>query len=258
MKTDTIVDKLKARLCACCNELDAVDSKTYSPTVSIITHAFMLQVAVHDRMHIQMIDTKAVYLCQEYPADATPFYVMLPKRVAIALNLDPNQTYRVRRYIYGLPDAGRAYYDAYIEHLIEHDFVRTVSDPCLFTKITAPDRRVYVWVHVDDTLIAADHLEDIEAFKQMMTKRFEITLNTEVDHHLGVNIQRLEGGLLKLTQSKLLTAIFEECADAFEGMSNRATVPLKPNKPHDGDDSAYGERLSSPIGNVELPSAEPT
>ena len=114
---------------------------------------------------------------------------MLSKRVAIALNPDSNQTYRIRRYIYGLPDAGRAYYDAYSEHLLEHGFVITVSDPCLFTKISA------------------DHLEDIEHFKTMINKRFEITVNAEADHHLGVNIQRLEDASLELTELKLLTAI---------------------------------------------------
>ena len=103
MITETIVDKLKARLCACGNELDEVDNETYSPTVSALTHCLMLQIAVHDRMHIQMVDTKAAYLCQKYPQDATPLYVMLPKRVAEVLELDPNQTYRVLKYIYGLP-----------------------------------------------------------------------------------------------------------------------------------------------------------
>ena len=45
----------------------------------------------------------------------------------------------------------------------------------------------------------------------MMMKRFEITVNTEADHHLGVNITRQEDGSLRLTQSKLLNTIFEEC-----------------------------------------------
>ena len=39
MKTDTIVDKLKARLCACGNEPDEVDHETYSPTVSSLKHS---------------------------------------------------------------------------------------------------------------------------------------------------------------------------------------------------------------------------
>ena len=242
MKTDTIVDKLKARLCACGNELEEVDNETYSPTVSSITHAFMLQIAVHDRMHIQMIDTKAAYLCQQYPEDATPLYIMLPKRVAIALNLDPDQTYRVKRYMYGLPDAGRAYYDAYSEHLLQHGFTRTVSDLCLFVKIHAPDRHVYVWIHVDDTLIAGDRLEDIESFKQMMTKRFEITVNAEADHHRGVNIQRLEDGSLKLTQSKLLATIFDECQHVLGSESTRPIVPLRPNNPQSDESTPYDRK----------------
>ena len=92
----------------------------------------IFQVVGSDRMHIQMIDTKAAYLCQKYPDDATPLYVKLPKRVALALNLNPDQTYRVKRFMYGLPDAGRAYYDAYCEHLTENGFTRAVSYLCYF------------------------------------------------------------------------------------------------------------------------------
>ena len=72
----------------------------------------------------------------------------------------------------------------------------------------------------------------------MMQKRFEITVNAEADHHLGVNIKRLPDGSLQLTQSKLLTAIFDECKDAIEQKSSRGCVPLKPNKP-EGDDTPY-------------------
>ena len=98
-----------------------------------------------------------------------------------------------------------------------------------------------MWIHVDDTLIAADRLKDIEDFKTMMQKRFEITVNAEADHHLGVNIKRLPDGSLQLTQSKLLTAIFDECKDAIEQKSSRSCVPLKPNKP-EGDDTPYDRR----------------
>ena len=241
MITETIVDKLKARLCACGNELDQVDHETYSPTVSSLTHSLMLQIAVHDRMHIQMIDTKAAYLCQSYPEDATPLYVVFPKLVAEALNLDPKQTYRVQKYIYGLPDAGRAYYDAYSDHLISHGYNRTASDPCLFFKILGNRRRVYIWIHVDDTLIAADDLRDIDEFKEVMQKRFEITVNEEADHHLGVNIQHLEDGSLKLTQSKLLSNIFKEHEEALQNIRVRNSVPLNPNT-SSTDDTPFDRR----------------
>ena len=71
MKTADIVDKLKARLCACGNELDEVAMDTYSPTVAALTHATLLQIAVHDGMYLQTIDTVSAYLCQDYPQDVT-------------------------------------------------------------------------------------------------------------------------------------------------------------------------------------------
>lgn len=229
MKTAEIIEKLKARLCACGNELDGVEAETYSPTVSGLTHSTLLQLAVHDRMHIQTIDTVAAYLCQEYPQDATPLYIILPKRVALALNLNPNQTYRVKRYIYGLPDSGRAYYDAYCGHLLDNGFTRSISDPCLFFKWTSSRNRVFVWIHVDDTMIAATSLHDIDDFKEMMRKRFDITVNEQADQHLGVNITQLSNGAIKLTQSKLLANIFKEFPVEQKRIRTKPHVPIRPN-----------------------------
>jgi hypothetical protein len=42
----------------------------------------------------------------------------------------------VKKYIYGLPDSGRAYYIAYRDHLINSSYVMTSADPCLFVRST--------------------------------------------------------------------------------------------------------------------------
>ena len=126
MITETIVDKLKARLCACGNELEEVDNDTYSPTVSALTHRLMLQLAVHDRMHISKWWTQRPRISAGTTSKMQLLFMLCSP------NLDPKQTYRVLKYIYGLPDAGRAYYDASSEHLTKHGYHRTVSDPCLF------------------------------------------------------------------------------------------------------------------------------
>ena len=68
-------EEIKARLCAYANEIEEVDNENYSPTLTSLTHIFMLQVAVHDRMNIQMIDMYR----PKYPGDATPLYVLLPQ-----------------------------------------------------------------------------------------------------------------------------------------------------------------------------------
>ena len=94
-------------------------------------------------MYLQFIDTVSAYLCQDYPQDATPLYLKLPKIIAQICGIDPKQTYRVKKYIYGLPDAGRAYYEAYSTHRIDNGFSRSIADPCLFYKFTDPTNRIY-------------------------------------------------------------------------------------------------------------------
>ena len=238
MKDAQTVDKLKARLCICGNELEEVHSDTYSPTVAALTHSLLLQIAVHDRMCIQMIDTVAAYLHQKYPEDAKPLYVKFPKLVALALNRNPDTTYRVKKYVYGLPDSGRAYYEAYSNHLIEHGYLRSTNDPCLFFRIKSPTRRIYIWAHVDDTLVAADDVSDIEELKEAIRTRFQITVNEEADQHLGVNIAKQKDGSLKLTQSKLLKSIFDEFLEPAKQGRRRTRVPMKPN-PRLEDDSPF-------------------
>ena len=214
MKDISTIDKYKARCCACGNELTAkgtYDNETFSPTASFLAHSALLQLAVHDRMHMSTFDTVAAYPYQEYPQSLKPLYIKLPKLVAEACGLNPNITYRVKKYLYGLPDAGRAYYIAYTDHLIQAGYSSTASDPCLFTK-SDPQRnmRTYVWFHVDDTFVASTHPEEIANFKDCLADKFKITTNPEVSGHLGVNYEHLPSGAIKLSQEKLLGEIFNE------------------------------------------------
>ena len=241
MKDAVTVDKLKARICICGNELNEVEGETYSPTVAPLTHSFLLQLAVHDRMSIQLVDTVAAYLNQSYPEDAKPLYVKLPKLVALAVGRDPEKTYRVKKYIYGLPDSGRAYYEAYSAHLIENGYLRSINDPCLFFKIVNSTRKIYVWIHVDDTLVAASDKEDIEEFKSAIRKKFQITVNEEADQHLGVNLKKNPDGSITLTQSKLLKNVFDEYLEEAKRGRKRLSVPMRTSQ-RDEDDYPYDRR----------------
>ena len=64
-------------------------------------------------MERAIMDVVGAYLYQDYPSDKEPIYLKLPLAVATALHLDPAATYRIKRYLYCLPDAGLAYYKAY-------------------------------------------------------------------------------------------------------------------------------------------------
>ena len=105
LKADMTIDKFKARLCARGDMLSGMIAETYSPTIGSLARATAHQLAILDNMHTCVVDTVGAYLCQDYNTDATPLYLKLEPHVAEALGLNPDAIYRVRKYLYGLPDS---------------------------------------------------------------------------------------------------------------------------------------------------------
>jgi hypothetical protein len=223
---DGSLDKLKARLCACGNELLGTIMETYSPTIGILAHAAILQLAIIDRMHMCTIDTVGAYLYQDYPCgpDDVPLYLSLPDNVAVACNLPVGQLYRIQKYLYGLPDSGRAYYKAYSDSLEADGYMRTVSDPCLFVKVT-DSARTYAWIHVDDTFVCSTNAASLCEFQDTVRKSFTITVNSEVTEYLGIKLHRLPNGDMQLTQPKLLASLFDEYSTALHATSRVPSTP---------------------------------
>jgi hypothetical protein len=220
LKQDRSLDKWKARLCACGNELYGMIAETFSPTIGALAYATVHQLAILDRMEKMTVDTVGAYLHQTYPADAMPLYVTLPSNVAQVCGLPVNQKYRIVKYLYGLPDAGIAYYRAYSAHLIAKGYKRSMSDPCLFIKLEGRTR-TYVWTHVDDTFVCSTHQYLLELFVRDMREKFEITVINEVEEYLGIKMDYMANGDVKLTQPKLLGALLDEHSVELESMSMR-------------------------------------
>ena len=94
-------------------------------------------------------------------------YIKMPSKVMEACKIPPSVVYRIEKYIYGLTESGRAYYQAYSTLLINSGYIESKSDPCLFLKFYPnSDDRIYIWVHVYDTFTAATSTEFIQDYCQ--------------------------------------------------------------------------------------------
>jgi len=146
MLNSTTVDKYKARICICGNQLTSkydYNNPTYSPTVSMLTHTTLLQTSIYDSLHTASYDTIGAYLYQHYPEHYKALYVKLPTKVALACGLNPHQLYRVHKYLYGLPDSGLAYYNSYVQLLLDNGYkkvlvIHVFSHILIRTKILEP------------------------------------------------------------------------------------------------------------------------
>ena len=222
------VDKYKARIVGCGNQLlnkSSYTNDTFSPTVAMLVHMSLLQLSIFDHMHMATFDTTVAYLHQAYPAELKPLYIRFPRTLALALNLDPDVLYRVKKYIYGLPDAGRAYYLALSEHLQSNGYTKSLADPCLFYKIIN-GTRTYVWTHVDDAFVSSTDKKELKLFEEIMLTKFPVTANYDVIQHLGISLSKQNDGSLKLTQPKLLAEILEQYSDT--GVPSKYPASLNP------------------------------
>ena len=206
------IEKYKARECArgdlIADLLSAAE--TYSPTVSPITFALILQIAIILNMKRKTIDTVVgAYLYQSYPTAKRTLLTRLNKEIAEICNLDPTTVYRIERYIYGLPDAGKAYYEAYSKHLIDNGYIKSSYDPCLFFKITVYET-TYVIIHVDDTFIFSTTDAAINSFINILQSKFDITVNDDADSYLGISFETDEKENVKLHQPKLIQSLLDQ------------------------------------------------
>lgn len=224
---DAAPQKYKARTCARGDMLAGVfdQDEIYSPTVNSLTFAIVFQIAILQGMTRRAIDTVSAYLYQDYDFDNRPLAVKLERQVAEAADLDPNQLYKVNKYIYGLPDAGRAYYNAYSEVLTSNGYIKSMLDPCLFYRHSDTGGVIYIMIHVDDTYVCSSDAEELDRLDKVLKSRFEITTNIDADDYLGIHIEQVDAHTIKLSQPKLLQQLFSEFPD--DGKSASKTAPMR-------------------------------
>ena len=231
-KGSGVPDKHKARGAARGDILAAIYKKSgitppesYSPTVSAITFALMLQLAVNKGLIMLTTDITAAYLQVTYPEDADWLILKIEKDIAILCDLDPAQDYRIGKYLYGLPDSGRAFFKHYSKALKTEGYEQSLSDPCLFYHLTA-EEETYIVIHVDDTFIFTNKKEYATGFVTNMNKHYEVTADNKADSFLGLNLEHKANGEVKLTQPKLLKKLFNEFP--VRPTSRKAKKPIHP------------------------------
>ena len=218
---------------------------SYSPTISPLTFAFMMQLATSKRLKCATMDITAAYLQVPIPSEAQWIVTRLEPFVARICGLDPDQMYKIDRYLYGLPDSGRAFYIHYKTALIEEGYNMSKMDPCLFYRIEG-DETTYIMLFVDDTYIYSNKQEYIDQVISRMGKHYEVTLDMKAESFLGIQFERTEDGSVKLLQPKLMDKLFKEYP---EPVGKKKGKP--PKHPYGPATSHIRTDSSLPIGSTK-------
>ncbi|GJT87294.1 putative ribonuclease H-like domain-containing protein [Tanacetum coccineum] len=186
-----IVIRNKARLVAQgYTQEEGIDyDEVFSPVARIeAIRLFLVYASFKDFMVYQM-DVKSAF-----------FYGKIEEQVYVCQPLGfedpdfPDRVYKVKKALYGLHQAHRAWYKTLSTYLLDNGFQRGKIDKTLFIKRYKGDI-LLVQVYVDDTIFGSTKKELCIAFEKLMHEKIQISSMGELRFFLGLQVKQKKDGL---------------------------------------------------------------
>ncbi|CAI7796618.1 unnamed protein product [Closterium sp. NIES-54] len=109
---------------------------------------------------------------------------------------------RLKKAIYGLKEAPRAWYHKLEETLLTGGFKKSECDHSLFL-LQEKEQFLMLLVYVDDILLLSESSAMIEHVEEMLEMQFKCSKMGDVKYYLGMHVERdLDKGVLRLHQRK--------------------------------------------------------
>jgi hypothetical protein len=106
----------------------------------------------------------------------------------------PNHVYKLRKALYCLKQAPRAWYEILRDFLLSKGFKMDKVDTTIFTKKIGNDLFV-LQIYVDDIIFGSTNQDFCEEFRKMMANEFEMSMIGELSYFLGLQIKQLKNGI---------------------------------------------------------------
>ncbi|OUC41357.1 integrase core domain protein [Trichinella nativa] len=198
-KEDRTIEKRKARLVARgYSQLQGIDYEdTFAPTLGYSSLRYLLSLAAKYNLEVDQMDVVTAFL---NPSLNEEIYMELPTGVG-----DENNKYcRLRKSIYGLKQASRAWYGMLDDTLRSFGLNRLKNEPCIYflwkNKIF-----LAVGVYVDDLLILSNNESSKNELKMALCERFKMKDLGKAHWCLGIRImQDVENGTLSIDQEQYI------------------------------------------------------
>ncbi|GJT96776.1 retrovirus-related pol polyprotein from transposon TNT 1-94 [Tanacetum coccineum] len=163
-----VVTRNKARLVAQgYNQQEGIDyDKTYAPIARLESIRILLAYACALDFKLYQMDMKSAFLNGFINEEV---YVAQPPGVIDFAK--PNYVYRLKKALYGLKPAPKAWYDRLKSFLIKHDYSMGIVDNIFFTK-KKDSNLIIVQIYVDYIIFGSTHQEMCDDFAKIMHDEF--------------------------------------------------------------------------------------
>ncbi|GJX56580.1 retrovirus-related pol polyprotein from transposon TNT 1-94 [Tanacetum coccineum] len=189
--------KNKARLVArCYRQEEGIDfEESFALVARLDAIRILLAYAAYMNMVVYQMDVKRAFLNGILREEV---YVSQPERFVDQDN--PNHVYKLKKDLYWLKQAPRAWYDLLLKFLLSQEFSKGTVDPTLFIIRQGKDL-LLVQIYVDDIIFASITPELCDQFSKIMCSQFKMSMIGKISFFLGLQISQSPRGIF-INQSK--------------------------------------------------------
>ena len=109
-------------------------------------------------------------------------------------NIHPKVVCRLKKSLYDLQEAPRAWHSKITQYLHRIDFRMSKSDNSLYVR--SDSSPIVIILYVNDLVIGAEHLVDINKVKSLLSSKFEMIDMKELYYFLGIEVFRTPADLM--------------------------------------------------------------
>nr|GFA61834.1 retrovirus-related Pol polyprotein from transposon TNT 1-94 [Tanacetum cinerariifolium] len=169
--------------------------ESFAPVARLEAIRFFIVFVAHTNMIVYQMDVKTAFLNGILREEV---YVSQPDGFVDPEN--PNHVYKLKKVLYGLNQAPRAWYDLLSSLLLSQKFLKGTVDPTLFIGRESKDI-LLVQIFVDDNIFASTKPYLCESFSKIMCLKFKMSMMGKLSFFLGLYISQSPRGIF-LNKSK--------------------------------------------------------
>lgn len=233
------IERYKARLVARgFMQREGVDfTEVFAPVSKHSTLRTLLAVVAEHDLHLHQLDVKTAFLNGDLEEE---IYMQQPPGYEQG---SPGMVCHLRKSLYGLRQAPRAWHTKLKGTLEELGFRVSLADAGLFTAMI-DGHQVYLLVYVDDILVSSSSLTVVESVKRSLGAVFDVRDLGEATFFLGMEITRdRKKGVIKLSQRKAVTDLI---AKFQMGNAKSKSTPFTPSTRLSGEGSKEVDKSRVP------------
>ena len=173
-------------------------SETFSPTAHYDSLKLLLALSAKFKLHCLQMDVKTAFLNANLEEE---IYMEQPQD---AVHNDNKKVWKLKKAIYGLKQAPRAWFETLYFFLKHLGFKNCSSDNSIFVSKSDSDITI-ILVYVDDLLIFASKLHDLNCMKDKLCQKFKMNEVENSENFIGFSIFRNENnGSISINQNSFV------------------------------------------------------